>query len=419
MATNLTIPQGMDAGAVNLARSIRQQEGGDYNNYSGDGGTSAGAYQWNNGSIKLQPGQIPANFQSDAKQFGLDPSDFSPKNQDMVAYNKIKSEKDKGLNVLQIASSWNAGAGEPNAYTGKFSNGQPSVVPGKYDVPTYVKNVNNTYQSLKEKTQLDNGLNTGGLTSANTINPSASSGDQRSQLESQGQPVSINPNKAQPSFLGGAIRDVIHPFVSGATNLINAGQDLIGKPETSPLSGSYLGNVQRIGSGFDVTKGLTPENLSAIGDAAKQGLGAATTIAGGEGLLGLGKTVAEEGLGGLTKGLLSNFTGKSVSEEAQAVLQQYAKDTGSAISDLSAKEKFNAITEAAQTADPATRQILQKDAQQALAQVMKEAGIGSWSELNPIKAKAIGITKKAIGFALAGAGIDLGWNKLKGLLKNL
>lgn len=35
-----------------------------------------------------------------------------------------------------IASMWNAGQGEPNAYTGKFSNGSPSVgVNKKYGVP--------------------------------------------------------------------------------------------------------------------------------------------------------------------------------------------------------------------------------------------------------------------------------------------
>lgn len=48
--------------------------------------------------------------------------------------------------VPMIASMWNAGAGEPDAYTGKFSDGSPSSGVNakygvKYDVPSYAKKV--------------------------------------------------------------------------------------------------------------------------------------------------------------------------------------------------------------------------------------------------------------------------------------
>lgn len=156
MANDLTIPEGLDAGAVNLARSIRHQEGGDYNNYSGDNGTSAGAYQWNNSvngkSVPLKKGQIPSNFQLDASAAGLNPNDFSPHNQDMVAYSKIKKLKDEGNNVLDIAAIWNGGdknRQNPNYVT---PSGLPSQKIGAYDVPTYAKEVNQYYQNLKSET---------------------------------------------------------------------------------------------------------------------------------------------------------------------------------------------------------------------------------------------------------------------------
>lgn len=156
MEENLTIPDGLDAGAVNLARAIRKQEGGDYNNRTGDSGSSAGAYQWNNQpngkSVPLKNGEIPSNFQNDAKTYGLDPNDFSPKNQDMVAYHKIKALKDAGKNVIQIAAIWNGG--DENRYDPNYvtPNGLPSQKEGVYDVPAYAQAVNNYYQELKGKT---------------------------------------------------------------------------------------------------------------------------------------------------------------------------------------------------------------------------------------------------------------------------
>ena len=156
MEENLTIPEGMDAGAVNLARSIRKQEsGGDYNKY-GDSDSSYGAYQWNNQpngkSVPLKKGEIPSNFKSFAQEVKLDPNDFSPKNQDMVAYKKIKALKDSGKNVIQIAAIWNGG--DENRYDPNYvtKSGLPSQKKGVYDVPGYAKAVNDYYQNLKNKT---------------------------------------------------------------------------------------------------------------------------------------------------------------------------------------------------------------------------------------------------------------------------
>ena len=155
MEQNTTIPEGMDAGAVNLARAIRHKEsGGDYN-LRGDDNTSAGAYQWNNGDTPLSPGEVPKNFREAAKQYNLDPEDFSAKNQDMVAYHRIKELKDSGKNVLQVAAMWNHGTDKDwESAVGDHRYPDGKVI--HYDTPAYVKAVNDYYQDLKAKSVSSN-----------------------------------------------------------------------------------------------------------------------------------------------------------------------------------------------------------------------------------------------------------------------
>lgn len=86
----------LDPKVTTLAKAIRTTESN--NNYDavGDNGDSHGAYQFNKG-----------NFAHWATQFGLDPNDFSPVNQDKVAYAKIKTWKDEGYHADEIAAMWN------------------------------------------------------------------------------------------------------------------------------------------------------------------------------------------------------------------------------------------------------------------------------------------------------------------------
>src|SRR6266853_4206025 len=291
MDTNLKIPDGLDAGAVNLARAIRKREsGGDYNK-SGDSGSSLGAYQWNNQpngkSVPLQKGELPSNFVSWAKEANLDPTDFSPNNQDMVAYNKIKKLKDAGHNVLDIAAIWNGGdpkRQDPNYVT---SSGLPSQKKGVYDVPAYANAVNDYYQELKSKTN--------GQTSNPTQEAPASRktfaeeiGNQntRQQMIDAGQPVSVNPENTEPTWAGKQISGLLGlgaGFVASGKAL---GQDIMGVPETD-LKSKYLGDVPKIGKGFDITS-FKPESVKGALSAAKTGveLGLATE---GEGAYNLAK----------------------------------------------------------------------------------------------------------------------------------
>lgn len=143
----------LDPTALTLAKSIRAQEVGiapDQNpsvqDYSkmGDSGKSSGIAQWLNGDSladakPLQPGQVPINFQNDAKQYGLDPTDFSPKNQDKVLYARIEGELKQGLAPSEIAAKQNGA----------------KLVNGKYVAlsPEYAAAIQKNYTQLAQGTQ--------------------------------------------------------------------------------------------------------------------------------------------------------------------------------------------------------------------------------------------------------------------------
>lgn len=147
-----------------LTTAIGKQEGGGSLNYDqyGDNKASYGAYQWNNGGKPLNPGELPSNWKADAGRFLGDPNaPMSEENQNKAAYLKIAHWKSQGYTPPQIASMWNAGEGEPDAHTGQFSNGQPSRVPGKFDVPGYTEGVKKYYtEALGEGQQMADGLQT-------------------------------------------------------------------------------------------------------------------------------------------------------------------------------------------------------------------------------------------------------------------
>lgn len=184
----------LDPQVVNLAKAIRQTEsGGDFNAKGASG--EHGAYQftndtWNGASAKYGI-NVPLNK-------------ATPEQQNAVAYNQIKEWKDAGHNVAQIASMWNAGQGEPEAYTGKFSNGKSSTGTNKfgvkYSVPDYAYSVANAYQTLKQGEQVN----------ADQNNPS-------STASAQNQPASVggfiqNTFSSAGKVLSGLGQAVMHPI---------------------------------------------------------------------------------------------------------------------------------------------------------------------------------------------------------------
>lgn len=129
--------QSLDPSVVNLAKAIRSIETkGQKDPYTARGASGEfGAYQY-----------TKETWAGDAKTFlGKDvPLEQADKlMQNEVAYKKLKSLKDKGFNVGQIASIWNSGSPE---WAGKVGVNKHGV---RYDVPKYVDAVANAYQSIK------------------------------------------------------------------------------------------------------------------------------------------------------------------------------------------------------------------------------------------------------------------------------
>ncbi len=312
----------IDQDALNLAKAIRQTEtGGSKDPYNTKGASGEfGGYQF-----------MPATYKALAKQhLGDENAEPTVENQNRIAYMEIKRLKDAGKTPAEIASYWNSG--RTNAYK-QDSKGKNSLGVS-YDVPAYVAKVSKNYLEFK------NG-------SIQKQQPQTVP-DQRAQLQAEGQPVSINPQKVGPSKVGQIIRGALHLPASIIASGANAVQAVQGKPMTEAFHNSYLGDVKRVGSTFDPAQGFTKNNVTAIkdaagkglelasyavgggaasgikdatlagkvlrgaGSAAKSGLGAGALAGAGSGLQldkGLGGTLASAGIGAAAGGLLGGLTG--------------------------------------------------------------------------------------------------------------
>lgn len=93
----------LDPTIKNLASAIKKQESGTSSDpYNAKGASGEhGAYQF-----------MPNTWKTWAGTHLGDPNaPMTVENQNKVAYNQIKSWKDKGYNPAQIAAAWNAGEG--------------------------------------------------------------------------------------------------------------------------------------------------------------------------------------------------------------------------------------------------------------------------------------------------------------------
>lgn len=108
----------LDGGVIKVLHAIRNVESnGDYNAV-GDNGSSLGGFQWNNDNKPLKQGQLPTHFIDAAKKYGFDPTDFSPANQNKVAYHQIADYKAQGLTPIEIDALWNGA--HKDTTTGKY-----------------------------------------------------------------------------------------------------------------------------------------------------------------------------------------------------------------------------------------------------------------------------------------------------------
>lgn len=326
----------LDPSIVNLAKATRQFE-------SGNNPTAAGA-SGEYGLYQYEPQTWVA--QSKAAGVNVDLKDATPAQQNQVWYTWAKAQKDAGHNVGQILSMQNAGEGEPNAYTGTFSSGKPSVGTNslgvKYDVPSYAKKVAQIYQQIKSQSGVSSPASTDSTPDTNTYgatfqakqndNPVVaglkSLGNVPSSLLNLGKSLfsavthPINTIKGVGNAFAGGIEEGYNKLVGveGAHNTQTETFDAL-KHSLNERYGS-LENAQRtatndpVGFGadvFSILEGGAAVLDKAAGTAARAGLDTAITKVGGPVSDVLGKAASAPA------NLASKVLGQSTSVGSEAI----------------------------------------------------------------------------------------------------
>lgn len=296
--------QPVDQQALALTHAIALQESGSDGkpNYSavGDAGTSKGAYQW-------QPG----NFESAAKTARLDPNDFSPENQDKVAYSEVKAYKDKGYDPGQIASLWNSGS--PNNWQNHVGT---TTINGKtisYDTPAYVKGVQKYYKQLSgsQGAGVNSLLQTPNAQAQGNAGGLLQPQDESTKLDQQIQQLTTQSKSqnANPGFLQGLSEDL------SGTNPQSIGTQL---GNTAKGMGNFL--FPSVGDVYHDLKGdNTKTGLQQLGDAGSTALSVATLIP------GVGE-VAAPLKAAIGAGKAAEIGGEVASKAAPGLLAQVGKN---------------------------------------------------------------------------------------------
>jgi hypothetical protein len=327
----------LDPQVVTLAKAIKRAETGDGDTYNavGDNGTSRGAYQFQDSTWKGWA----------QKHLGDANAPLSMENQNKVAYSQIKEWKDQGYTPAQIASAWNSGS--PDKYRDGTGVGYNAKIGVNYNVPEYVSKVSGFYNQLKG----------GGVPHSSAV-PAAGATQQpvemqKANLRAEGEPVSVQENRAQPTFAGKLIRGIIKPVATLLARPVQLAKALGGaSEEEQTIKSGYLGDIKTSSSAKDVVKdvgrGLETVALGVGGGGAAniaKGIGKQSVkqlavqgakegvIAGALGSTGLameegkkGEDVIKEGLegaalGGATGGLLGGaipLAGKAIKGAANA-----------------------------------------------------------------------------------------------------
>ncbi len=255
-------------------------------------------------------------------------------------------------------------------------------------------------------------------------------------------PSDSNPNLKATT--GNKIVDAVLPFIPGGKLAQGLGYGLAAATGSQKglidannqgidIQGQLLAQIKKDkAEGKDTTKlekamkdlGLSlTDQANQISDVGTGGisngevLGSAASLAALPAASYLGGALSGGGIMNEGKGLVSGVLSKVSSGTAlgSTVAQQALKDYG--VGTMDSIGKANAITDAITDATAGEKVILQKALGELSPSILKEAGIGSFSELNPTIAKGLGLGGKALKF-LVRAGADIaGLSALKGFIK--
>jgi len=161
----------------------------------------------------------PETWANDSKQvFGKDNVPLNNDTESYVTNEMVSKWLAKGYTPSQIFSMWNAGIGEPDAYTGKFSNGESSSGTNKegvaYNVQDYVKKANKYLNEFTSDAQ--GGAETTPIASATPPAPSGGAVAMNTPPQIQGQPQGGSQGQVTPEQYKTAISNIV--------NLVKKGQ---------------------------------------------------------------------------------------------------------------------------------------------------------------------------------------------------
>lgn len=232
----------LDPQAVNLAKAIRQSESGGDSTAKGKSG-EYGAYQfteptWNTASQKFLGQQIPL-AQSTSQQ------------QNEVAYKQIKEWKDKGHNVGEIASMWNAGENKPKAYLeGNIGVNKYGV---KFDTPAYAKSVATAYQTIKN----------GGQVQMDVNNPSSIAGTQveepKPKQEGYQPTFQTNPNEGYGTTIAKTLGNIPNSALNFGKGIVDFLNPVNTIKSLSKIPGEFSALVKESGGIGNAIKGTLGE----------------------------------------------------------------------------------------------------------------------------------------------------------------
>lgn len=303
--TSTGSPQALDPQVVALAKAVRQIESGGNPTAVGKSG-EYGAYQYEPGTWAVQSKAAGVNVP-------LQQATLAQQNQ--VWYTWAKAQKDAGKNVGQIASMQNAGEGEPDAYTGKFSNGQPSKgtnpegVP--FDVPEYAKEVAKTYQQYKSQSG----------TSGNAADPTAPAPQRGLADKVKNVLTSIFPGTEQigeslgtAAFDVGQIAQGKNPFANPTKTggVQDSGENPASQVNIPKTIGGYLEAGSQVGTPGAGAETAAGRIATTVGIGAIAGAGGA--LAGGS--TSAGDILKQAATGGAIGGAIGG-TGELLSKAAQ------------------------------------------------------------------------------------------------------
>lgn len=270
--------QGLDPSVVNLTKAIRQEESGGNFQAKGKSG-EYGAYQW-----------MPNTWTADSQKYLGQSVPFgtaTPEQQNEVAYKKIAAWKAAGYNVGQIASMWNAGGGNPNAYLSgnKGTNAQGA----SYDTSAYAKNVATIYQQLKAQSNSTNIPGIGSLPGPSSQNSTSTPAQTPAQSTNTSDPLltalGLTDNSYAPI-----------PVLRDVTNDITKTVGDIGQQFQNMQSGQQGG----ASTGFQNVGSVAGLGVNVVGDVLK---GIPGFIQAGQGagwLFNAGKSILDSGISALT-----------------------------------------------------------------------------------------------------------------------